>query len=118
MDLPDASTPIARDHPIICWWSAPRFPRLPELSRRVLRFRLSRGIKMTQRKKLAAAAVALVALAGGQLAAWTTHAGAEPRNPGIARLQDDATAGLRIERNASGAADFVGTTAGNQVVNP
>jgi len=85
----------------------------------VLRFRLTRGIQMTQRKKLTAAAVALVALAGGQLAAWTTaHAAAEPRNPGIVLLQDDATAGLRIERNASGAADFVGTTAGNAVVNP
>ncbi len=74
---------------------------------------------MTQRRTFAAAAVALTALAGGQLAAWSTaQAAAEPRNPGIVRLQADATDGLRIERNAAGVADFVGADAGSEVVNP
>lgn len=74
---------------------------------------------MTHRKALTAAVVALLALAGGQLGAPATiQAAAEPRNPGIVRLHGDATAGLRIERDASGVADFVGTTAGSSIVNP
>ena len=74
---------------------------------------------MAQRTTLTAAAVALMALAGGQLVAWTTaQASAEPRNPGIVRLQADATDGLRIDRNAAGLVGFVGATASNEVVNP
>ncbi|UUZ58961.1 hypothetical protein [Nocardioides sp. B-3] len=74
---------------------------------------------MTQRRKMAAVAAALAAPAGGQLAARSAaEAAADPRNPGIARLQEDATTGVRIERNASGTAEFVGTPAGSRVVNP
>ena len=77
---------------------------------------------MRQHKRLVAALVAATALAGGQLT-WTgatagAAAGAETTNPGIERLRADVTDGLTIDRGADGNADFIGTTAGNRVVNP
>ncbi|RYB91796.1 hypothetical protein EUA93_16810 [Nocardioides oleivorans] len=73
---------------------------------------------MTQHTKVAAALVAAVALAGGQLAWGSAQAAPEPTDPGLSRLTADATAGLRVERDAAGVVDFVGTAAGSSVVNP
>lgn len=74
---------------------------------------------MTQRTTLAAALVAVTALVGGGVAVWpAAQAAPEPGNPGITRLRAEATAGLKIERDPDGDASFVGTSAGNSIVNP
>lgn len=66
-------------------------------------------------RRVGAALVAAAVVAGGQLA-WT-GAQAAPGD-GTSQLRADASAGLRLERDAQGVVDFVGTPAGGSVVNP
>jgi bacillolysin len=70
---------------------------------------------MSQRVKMMAVLVSAAVVTAGQ-AAWAGPRPA-PENPGVARLTDDATAGLRLERDADGVVGFVGTSAGNAIVN-
>lgn len=69
----------------------------------------------TFRKRTAALGVAAV-LVGGQLA-WS-GAQAAPGDDGASLLRQDASSGLRLERDPQGVVDFVGTTGGGSVVNP
>lgn len=69
-----------------------------------------------QRVKITAVLAAAAVVVAGQVA-WAADR-TEPDNRGITRLTEDATAGLRLERDGDGVVDFVGTTAGNAVVNP
>lgn len=72
---------------------------------------------MRLHRKGTAALAAAVLVTTGVLAGAGAPAAAEPKNPGLDRLRADATDGLRLDRGPGGRIEFVGTTAGNAVVN-
>ena len=73
---------------------------------------------MSLQRKVTVALAAAAVVVGGQVAVSGAQAAADAKEPGLSRLQGDATAGLDVERNAEGVVDFVGTAAGGSVVNP
>lgn len=70
-----------------------------------------------QKKVTVALAVAAVVVAG-QVSVSGAQAAPDVRDPGLSRLQGDATAALDVERDADGVVDFVGAAAGGSIVNP
>ncbi|PKH41461.1 Zn-dependent metalloprotease [Nocardioides alpinus] len=73
---------------------------------------------MTLHRKVTAGLAAAVVVVGGQVAWAGAQAAPGPTNPGMSRLAADAGTGLRIERDAAGTVDFVGSGARRSIDNP
>ena len=77
---------------------------------------------MRQHKRLVAALVAATALAGGQPTSDRSSGGSRVRcrhdKPGDRSAAVGRDRRAHVDQGADGAADFIGTTAGNRVVNP